>query len=369
MNAPSPVQCDLAVIGAGPAGLTAANQAARLGARVALIDENAKPGGQLFKQIHKFFGSEEHQAGVRGFRIGEQLLAEAERLKIEVLLDTAVWGLFQGPEMGLVGKEGVKVCKAKRVIVSTGATENPLAFPGWTLPGVMGAGAAQTMINVNRVLPGHRFLMVGSGNVGLIVSYQLLQAGAEVAAVVEGLPHVGGYHVHAAKLRRAGVPILTRHTIVRADGDSSIESVTVAEVDERWNPLPETERTLAVDAIALAVGLRPQSDLCWMMGCGFRHVPVLGGHVPVHDEDMRTTVRGLYVAGDAAGIEEASTAMEEGRLAGIAAAADLGFVYGPELSDLKTATRQRLKALRDGSYGDMRRQAKEELISQWRAAQ
>jgi thioredoxin reductase len=368
MSSRAPLVCDLAVIGAGPAGLTAAIEASRTGARVALIDENARPGGQLFKQIHKFFGSEEHRAGVRGFRIGEDLLAEAQRLRIEVMLNTAVWGLFEGNEIGIVRADGVGVCKARRVIVATGATENPLAFPGWTLPGVMGAGAAQTMINVNRVLPGRRCLMVGTGNVGLIVAYQLLQAGAEVVALVEGLPYVGGYHVHAAKLRRAGVPIFTRHTVVRARGDDALQSATIAQVDQAWRVLPGTERDFDVDLIALAVGLRPQADLCWMMGCAFQHVPALGGHAPLHNEDMETTVAGVYVAGDISGIEEASTAMEEGRLAGVAAAESLGLVPASEAADLKQRAREALDALRAGSYGEMRRAAKRQLLDLWSAA-
>ena len=94
--------------------------------------------------------------------------------------------------------------KAKKIVMATGASENALAFPGCTLPGVMGAGAAQTMINVNRVLPGQKIIMVGSGNVGLIVSYQLMQAGADVLALIEAAPKIGGYGVHAAKIRRAG---------------------------------------------------------------------------------------------------------------------------------------------------------------------
>ena len=165
------IETDIAVIGAGPAGLSAAYQAAAAGAKVTLIDENKRPGGQLFKQIHKFFGSREHHAGVRGYLIGEELLTQVKESGADVMLDSLVYGLLPDKSVGVI-HEGLNYSvKAKKIIIASGAKENYMAFPGSTLPGVMGAGAAQTMINVNRVLPGKRILMVGSGNVGLIVSY------------------------------------------------------------------------------------------------------------------------------------------------------------------------------------------------------
>ena len=194
------------VVGAGPAGLSAAIEAASAGAQVMIIDENQRPGGQLFKQIHKFFGSRVHNAGTRGFKIGEKLLAETREAGVEVLLGYPVYGLFPGNEVLYGTAEGVKRLQADRIVLATGANENNLCFEGSVLPGVMTAGAAQTMINLHHVLPGKRIVMVGSGNVGLIVSYQLLQAGAQVEAVVDAGPAIGGYGVHASKLNEAGGP-------------------------------------------------------------------------------------------------------------------------------------------------------------------
>ena len=182
-------ETDIAIVGAGPAGLSAACQAAASGAKVLLIDENRLPGGQLFKQIHKFFGSKAHQAGTRGYMIGRELLKKVEDSGAEVWLNTVVYGMQKDCSLGAIHDGEHWQVKAKKVIVAAGAKENYMAFPGSTLPGVMGAGAAQTMINVNRVLPGERILMLGSGNVGLIVSYQLMQAGAEVVALVEMADH------------------------------------------------------------------------------------------------------------------------------------------------------------------------------------
>lgn len=348
---------EIAIVGAGAAGLMAAIEASHAGAQVTVVDENQKPGGQLFKQLHKFFGSASHRAGTRGFDIGEQLLEESRDIGVGVLLDAICWGLFEGKRLALQLGDRSELLRYKKLILATGASENPLAFPGWTLPGVMGAGAAQTIVNVHRVLPGNRVLMVGAGNVGLIVSYQLLQAGADVVAVIEGLPQIGGYGVHASKIRRAGVPILTSHTILRADGTDSVSSATIARVDERWQPVDETEQTLEVDTVCLAVGLSPMSELAWMAGCQFAYIPPLGGHIPIHNDNMQTTVPDVYVAGDIAGVEEASTAMEEGRLAGLAAAEALG--YGSEeLRQRKVEARLALQQLRDGPFGEQRRRAK-----------
>ena len=181
---------DLIVVGAGPAGMSAAIEAAKHGVSVVVFDENARPGGQLFKQIHKFFGSKEHRAKVRGFVIGQELLDEAAKLGVEVELDSTVIGLYQDKEIVVRQGSEVNHYKGDAIVVATGAAENMVTFEGWTLPGVIGAGAAQTMMNLHGVKPGERVLMLGTGNVGLVVSYQLKQAGCDVVALVDAaLPH------------------------------------------------------------------------------------------------------------------------------------------------------------------------------------
>ena len=351
-------EVDVAVVGAGSAGLSAAYQAASAGAKVLVLDENHRPGGQLFKQIHKFFGSRAHQAGTRGFVIGQHLLDRVQESGAEVWLDTLVYGMQKDCALGVIHEGQHWVVKAKKVIVATGAKENYLAFPGSTLPGVMGAGAAQTMINVNRVLPGQRVLMLGSGNVGLIVSYQLMQAGAEVVALVEAAPNIGGYGVHAGKIRRAGVPVYVSHTIKEIRGKDQVEQVEIVQVDSKFQPVPGTEKVFDVDTVCLAVGLNPMTELIWMAGCEFCFIPAFGGHVPLHDENMETTVPGLYVAGDVTGVEEASSAMEEGNLAGVSAAQALGLLTQEEAEAKKGEIRARLDILRSGMFGEKRRTAK-----------
>ncbi len=365
------IEKQVLVIGSGPAGLAAAIEVAEAGAEVLIVDENMQAGGQLFKQIHKFFGSSAHHAGVRGIDIGRQLLKEATSLGVETWLNSAVIGIFDGKTVAIdrgfdYSQKTVVLIRPQKIVVATGASEKAVSFEGWTLPGVMGAGAAQTMINVNRVLPGERILMVGSGNVGLIVSYQLLQAGAEVVGILEAAPKIGGYGVHAAKIRRSGVPIKTSHTVLKAGGETSVEWATVCEVDDNWQPVSGTEKTLEIDAIAIAAGLKPLIQLIRQQGCEYSYVPELGGWTPIHDRNMETTKPGIYVAGDTAGVEEANTALEEGRLAGIAAAQSLGYLSHAKSIELTEETWSRLDDLRKGPFGETRLMAKKRLLQKGR---
>lgn len=361
------MKTELAVIGAGPAGLCAAIEAAKNGVDVTLIDENKKPGGQLFKQIHRFFGSEEHLAGRRGFEIGNMLLDDAKKYGVNVMLDSVAWGIFPDLTIGIFVNKKVAILQADKIAIATGAVENSLSFPGWTLPNIMGAGAAQTMININRVLPGKRAVILGSGNVGLIVSYQLIQAGAEVVAVIEALDNIGGYMVHASKIARMGVKILTNHTITKAMGDKCVEKVEIARIDKDFNVLKGSEKTIHTDLVCIAVGLRPLSELCWMAGMRFDYFSELGGFIPVHDENMQSSINGIYIAGDVTGIEEASTAMEEGKLAGIAVSLSLGKTRKGEtyISHELREARERLRTLRLGPFGEYRHKAKEKIINKY----
>lgn len=358
---------EIVIIGGGPAGLAASIEAAKAGAKVLVIDENKKIGGQLFKQIHKFFGSYAHNAGVRGINITSRLLEEAQKLGIEIWCDSAVIGLFSKKTLAVVRDMGQKkvtlTVKAQKVLIATGASENAINFPGWTLPGVMGAGAAQTMINVERVLPGKRVLMVGSGNVGLIVTYQLLQAGAEVIGIIEAMNKIGGYGVHAAKVSRAGVPFYLSHTIIRADGNhNGVNRAVIAEIDENWMPISKTEKEFHVDTVCIAAGLRPLSELARMYDLKHAYIPELGGWVPIHNENMESSVSGVYVAGDASGVEEANTAMDEGRLVGVDMAQSLGYLNKETGEALKAEIRSRLETLRQGPFGEKRLLAKKKII-------
>ena len=355
------IKKQVVVIGGGPSGMAAAIEAAKRGAEVLLVDANTKAGGQLFKQIHKFFGSEEHYAGTRGFAIGQMLLDEAASLGVETRLNTRVWGIYPDGSVAATNEKESWHFAAKRIVLATGASENALSFPGCTLPGVITAGAAQTFMNVQHVLPGSRFVVVGSGNVGLIVTYQLLQAGADVACILEAAPKINGYAVHAAKVKRAGVPVLTSHTILRAEGDGCVERVVIAKLDEKFQPIPGTEETIECDTVALAVGLTPRVEIADVSGCRLINCGLLGGVIPAHTADLETSMEHILVAGDAAGIEEASTALDEGRLAGTRAAHKLGYLTDDEYAAARQTILNRLNTLRTGPFGERRRLAKEDV--------
>ena len=338
---------DLIVIGAGPAGLSAAIEGAKAGMHTVVFDENEKPGGQLFKQIHKFFGSKEHKAKIRGINIGDELLKEAEETGVEVHLSSTVIGIY--PEKCISVNKGdyIETYRAESIIVATGAAEKMIPFKGWDLPGVLGAGAAQTMMNLHGVRPGSKVVMLGTGNVGLVVSFQLMQSGCEVMALVDAAPRVGGYGVHASKVSRTGVPFYLSHTIVEAKGEDRVESVVIAQVDSSFKPIPGTEKEIEADTICVAIGLNPMTQLVRMTGCEMEEA---GGLVPVCDEYGATSIPGIFAAGDVSGIEEASSAMIEGHITGLAAARYTGWIEEDEFRKQVEARTKSLDKLRQGMF-------------------
>ncbi|MDD6451401.1 MAG: FAD-dependent oxidoreductase [Lachnospiraceae bacterium] len=346
---------DLIIVGAGPSGLSAAIEAGRRGMNVVVFDENARPGGQLFKQIHKFFGSKEHKAKIRGFHIGEQLLKEASQAGVKVELNATVIGLYQDREVVVRMGDEVHHFKGDAIIIATGAAENMVLFDGWNLPGVMGAGAAQTLLNLYGVKPGEKILMLGTGNVGLVVSFQLIQCGCDVVALVDAAPKIGGYGVHAAKVARTNVPFYLSHTIKKVEGEDHVTGVTIGEIDDKFQFIEGTDKHFDVDTVCVAVGLSPMSQLLKMAGCKMEDDPRRGGQVPIIGDYGETSVPGIYSAGDVSGIEEASSAMIEGRMSGIAAAEYLGFIDKEEKEAEIKKLESSLDSLRQGMFAPKNR--------------
>lgn len=342
---------DLIIIGGGPSGLCAAKTALEAGISVLIIERNPKVGGQLVKQTHKFFGSKDQYAKIRGYDIAQKLYQDIINFDhLEILTETTVVGLYQDQVVTVVNKEKYERYQAGAIIVATGASEKFLAFENNDLPGIYGAGATQTLMNVYGVLPGKEVVMVGSGNIGLIVSYQLMQAGVKVKAIVEASSTIGGYKVHASKMTRLGVPILTSTTVKRAIGKQEIEAIELVSLDQNWQEIPNSSQILSVDALCISVGLSPMHQLLSMVGPKMKFVSELGGFVPIINAHHQTTVESIFVCGDAVGIEEASSAMMEGYLTGLYVSEFLNHLH-KEHEKLVKHYEDQLSLLRDGPFG------------------
>jgi sarcosine oxidase subunit alpha len=302
-------EIDVLIIGGGPAGLSAAIELGKLGVPTLLVDDKDRLGGKLVLQTHKFFGSvEDSYAGTRGFEIGRILADELRKLpSVQVWLNTTAVGVFSDQIVGVVNDGTYRLIRPKKLLVAAGAREKMLSFPGNTLPGVYGAGAFQTLVNRDLVQSSSRILIIGGGNVGLIGGYHAIQAGMQVVALVEALPQVGGYKVHADKLMRLGVPIFTRHTVIAAHGADCVEAVTIAALDENWQIVPGSEKHFAVDTVLIAVGL-----------------------AEVNEFYLKAKQWGMdvFAAGDAQEIAEASAAMFSGKIEGLKIAQSLGLDTG-----------------------------------------
>ncbi len=298
------------VIGGGPAGMSAAVQLGKNGIKTLLVDDKRKLGGKLVLQTHRFFGSSEAvYAGTRGIDIATKLEDEVRQVpEIEIWLNSTVLGVFSDRKVGILRDGGTyTLIRPELLLVAAGAREKSLAFKGNTLPGVYGAGAFQTLVNRDLVRAAGRLFIVGGGNVGLIAGYHALQAGIEVVGLVEALPECGGYKVHKDKLVRMGVPVYTSHTVLSANGNEQVESVTIAQVDERFQPVAGTERSFACDTLLIAVGLDPVNEFT----------------IKAQEFGMK-----VLAAGDADEIAEASAAMFSGKIKGLEAARAFGMDVG-----------------------------------------
>jgi len=328
-DAPAPVkprsiETDILVIGGGPSGLGAAIELAKLGFQVVVADDKDSLGGKLVLQTHKFFGSEaDCYAGTRGIDIAKKLEAELRAFpNVTILASSPVVGLFKDRKAGIYENySSYLLVGFKGLVVAAGARERSILFPGNDLVGVYGAGAFQTLVNRDLVKAANRVLVVGSGNVGLIGAYHALQAGIEVAGIVELLDRVNGYKVHADKIVRMGVPIHLSTTVVSVEGDGKVERATVAQVGPDYKPLLETARTYEVDTVLVATGLSPCDEF-------YRLARDFGFDV--------------VVAGDAEEIAEASSALFGGRIAALSLAKIMGRKV--EVDSAWTAKREVLKS-------------------------
>ena len=342
--------CDLLVVGAGPAGLAATLAARAAGLSVILIDERAKPGGQYFKQPGE--GLAIAPAGLdRQFTAGRALIAETVASGAAIWGDSLAWHAApdgDGVKLAITTPEGPTQVHARRLVVAAGAMERPWPVPGWTLPGVMTTGAAQTLLRGSAVAPGQRVVVAGNGPLNLQLACELLAAGVSVVAVVEQAPRPGPARIGAlatmlashpglaftgaaqlAKLALAGVPLLFGHDVTRITGSGRAEAVAIAGSG--------AERGFEIDALCIGAGFQPQAELPRALGCAVGK----DGLSVQRDDSGRTSLACVFVAGDGGGLGGAVAAQAQGWLAGAAAARDLIGALPPALE------RQTAQARRD----------------------
>jgi len=356
-------EIELMILGTGSAGIAAAIEAVRAGVNVMLLDENVKPGGQIYRQFADGYRVIDEKTLGRDYPRGKRLLAEFEsiRHKLDYRDQALAWGVFPDNELAFIWRGESHSVRYRKLIVAAGAYDRPVPFPGWTLPGVFTAGGAQTLVKTQRVLPGENILLAGTGPLQLALANQIVKAGGKVAAIleagrIESWPRLlwGGWGqwqllsdaVHYLMgIRRAGIPLWRNQIIVEARGDGQVEEAVVAQVDRSWRPKPGTERTLPVDTICIGYGFVPSTEMTRIARCEHRYEPLLGGWIPVLTEEMETSVSGIYACGDCTGIAGSMVAVEEGRIAGLAAARSLGYISPEEAERRMAPSRQRLAGL------------------------
>lgn len=354
----------LVIIGGGPAGMAAAIEAARAGLPCTLLDEAPRLGGQIYRQPPREFRLSEHHRRDRDYRRGAALHAEFAAVsdRIEVRSDTAVVGLEGGREVVWISREASGTLRSEQLVIGTGAYERSLPFPGWTLPGVMTAGGAQSFVKTQHVRPGRRALVAGTGPLLLVAANQLHQAGVEVVAVLEAgrptwsprvLSKVWGEWqlLHDAwtywrGLRRARIPLHFNYTVFEAHGREEVDAVTYGPIDPvTWRPQRERIQRVDVDLLVVGFGLVPNTALTELAGCRHDYVHQVGGWIPVRTSHMETSVPGVFAVGDGAGVAGALVAIEEGRIAGITAAERAGVLSAAEADRRRAPALQRLRSL------------------------
>jgi len=338
---PEEQACDLLVVGAGPAGLSAAIAAAEAGANVVVLDERSSTGGQYAKPLADSHADRSPDAQ---FRLGHNLRNRARHAGVRIDTDATVWGAFSPGEIAVLIAGRAVIFRPRRLILAPGAHERPVAIPGWTLPGVMTTGALQTLVRAQRVCPGERVLIAGSGPLNVQLACELLASGVKPLAVVEAAPRPAPTAWQTAwtmaraapnlvregigmllRLKRAGVPVLWSSEVEALIGDGHVQTARVE------------GRGFDVDVVALNLGFQPETGLARALGAKHRFVDVGLGHLATEtDDDGRTSVPGVFAVGDGAALGGARVAMARGQLAGMAAARELG-LHAPDQARIRAA--------------------------------
>ncbi len=324
-------EVQLAIIGGGPAGLSAAIAAYDAGVKdLLIIERDSVPGGILNQCIHAGFGLHTFKEELTGPEYAGRFIDEVEKRNIPLLLDTMVLDFSRDKVLTVSSRsEGLQQIKAQSVILAMGCRERPrgaLNIPGTRCAGIYSAGTAQRLVNMEGLMPGKEVVILGSGDIGLIMARRMTLEGARVKAVVELLPYSGGLKRNIVQcLDDFGIPLLLSHTVVDIQGTRRLEGVTIAQVDHKRRPIPGTEQQIPCDTLLLSVGLLPENELS--TAAGVRMDPVTGGAQV--DDELATSIPGVFACGNVLHVHDlVDFVSQEAALAGRSAAAYL--LHGEE---------------------------------------
>jgi NADPH-dependent 2,4-dienoyl-CoA reductase/sulfur reductase-like enzyme len=314
---------DVVVIGSGPGGLAAAIAAKKGGAeKVLIVERDRELGGILLQCIHNGFGLEIFKEDLPGPSYAQRFITEAFALKVEPLLDTMVLDI--SPERKIFATSqstGILEIQARAIVLAMGCrerTRSQVRLPGSRPAGVYTAGTAQRWVNVEGYMPGKHFVILGSGDIGMIMARRLTFEGAGVEQVLEIMPYLSGLMRNYVQcLLDYDIPLQLQHTVKRIIGNSRVEAIESVQVDEKWTPIPGTEEIIPCDTLLLSVGLIPENELS--RKAGVKIDPVTGG--PYVDNDFQTNIEGIFSAGNVVHVYDlVDWVTEAGTIAGRAAA-------------------------------------------------
>jgi thioredoxin reductase len=324
------METDVLIIGAGPAGLTAAIETASRGLDVTIVEESLSMGGQFIQQTQVLHSLPAAYQPMRGFEIAERLRKQVEDSSVRCLLGHRVIGFYKDGSVGISDETNVFPLKVKKIIVATGAAENGVAFPKWTLPGVMTIGAAQTLINRDFVMPGKNAVIVGSSDFAMDVALQLSEIGVRVEAIVENGTTVFAHDKEKVEqVRKVGIPVHVNTLIKEARGIGKVEEVDLVEGDQ--------VTTIRVDAVCVDGGRSPILDVFYQLGCSFGYQKELGGWIPQYNKELQTDRKDVFLAGNAAGVSTQGVLLVTGKIAGINVCEALGAISKQE-AEIETAS-------------------------------
>lgn len=291
---------DIVIIGGGPAGLAAAVSARKNGVEsILILERDRELGGILNQCIHNGFGLHTFKEELTGPEYADRFIRQVKELCIEYKLNTMVMNISSSKIITAMNREeGLFDIQAKAVILAMGCRERPrgaLNIPGYRSAGIFSAGTAQRLVNIEGYLPGREIVILGSGDIGLIMARRMTLEGARVKVVAELMPYSGGLKRNIVQcLDDYGIPLKLSHTVVDIKGKERLESVTLAEVDADRKPIPGTEEEYSCDTLLLSVGLIPENELSRDMGVTIN--PVTSG--PKVNESLETNIEGVFACGN-----------------------------------------------------------------------